>query len=413
MDMAYLFYDAGAVRVPFTDFDVRLHQRFSNSSFGVWDGKLRQYIIKFPQNLSPDLKPHFTLPLQRLFYDLPYVEVGKNPEYPVLVTGFFERPWPSFEPNASPEERRAIACAPRRAVRTLNDEQCLEESLSPPDQFSGFWRKNLETELRSRKYSPKTMRSYIHYNRALCRKLQKQPEAVTPADIKGYLAYLDKDLDLSTSSMNLAISAFKFFYSNVLKKDITRDQHRPRHDKRLPTVLAKSEVKLLLDCEKNPKHRLLLMLAYSSGLRVSEVIALRREHLDPNRKTILVHSGKGRKDRYTLLSDRAAAFIKDYCALYDIDGWLFPGQPASGHLSVRAAQKVFEKALAKAGIQKAGVSIHSLRHTFATHLMENGTDIKYIQALLGHSSIRTTSRYTHVARRDVLRIQSPLDSPDI
>jgi site-specific recombinase XerD len=214
--------------------------------------------------------------------------------------------------------------------------------------------------------------------------------------------------------MNLAISAFKFFYSQVLKKNIAQEQHRPRQDKRLPAVLAKSEVKLLLDREKNPKHRLLLMLAYSSGLRVSEVIALKREHIDLNRKTVLIHLGKGRKDRYTLLSDRAAAFIKDYCALYAIDSWLFPGQGASPHLTVRSAQSIFDKALVKAGIQKHGLSIHSLRHTFATHLMENGTDIKYIQTLLGHASLRTTERYTHIARRDVLRIQSPLDnlSPD-
>jgi site-specific recombinase XerD len=210
--------------------------------------------------------------------------------------------------------------------------------------------------------------------------------------------------------MNLAISAFKFFYDNVLKNDITREQHRPRHDKRLPVILSRTEVKLLLDNERNPKHRLLLMLVYSSGLRVSEVIALKREHIDLNRKAVLVYSGKGRKDRYTLLSDRAAAFIREYCALYAIESWLFPGQPASCHLSIRSAQNIFDKALAKTGIQKV-VSLHSLRHAFATHLLENGTDIKYIQALLGHASVRTTEGYTRAARRNVLKIKSPLDAP--
>jgi site-specific recombinase XerD len=225
-----------------------------------------------------------------------------------------------------------------------------------------------------------------------------------------YLAYLDKERNLSTSSMNLAISAFRFFYNNVLKKDITREQHRPRHDKRLPAILSKAEVKQLLDNERNPKHRLLLMLAYSSGLRVSELVALKREHIDLSRKTVFVCSGKGRKDRYTLLSDRAAAFIKEYCALYTIDSWLFPGQPASSHLSIRSAQSIFDKALAKADIRKS-VSLHSLRHTFATHLLESGTDIKYIQELLGHASLRTTEGYTRVARRSVLKIKSPLDTP--
>jgi site-specific recombinase XerD len=300
---------------------------------------------------------------------------------------------------------RTVTVAP-----VLTDERCLEESLTLPDRFPDFWRDKLELELRSRKYSPRTMRSYVYYNRALCRILQKPPEAIRTEDIKCYLAYLDKERDLSTSSMNMAISSFKFFYGNVLKKNIAHEQHRPRQDKRLPAVLAKSEITLLLDREKNPKHRLLLMLAYSSGLRVSEVIALKRAHVDLNRKTILVHLGKGRKDRYTMLSARAAAFIKDYCALYAIDNWLFPGQAPSRHLSVRSAQGVFDKALANAGIQKPGLSIHSLRHTFATHLMENGVDIKYIQELLGHVSIRTTERYTHIARRDALRIQSPLDN---
>jgi site-specific recombinase XerD len=151
------------------------------------------------------------------------------------------------------------------------------------------------------------------------------------------------------------------------------------------------------------------MLAYSSGLRVSEVVALKKDHVDLDRKTLLVYSGKGRKDRYTILSDRAASFITRYCDLHEIDTWLFPGLPATHHLSVRSAQVIFTNALQKAQIRKQ-VSIHSLRHSFATHLLEGGTDIRYIQELLGHASIRTTERYTHIARRVALRIPSPLDS---
>jgi site-specific recombinase XerD len=239
--------------------------------------------------------------------------------------------------------------------------------------------------------------------------MRKEPEGSTGEDITTYLAYLDKQRDLSSSSMNLAISALKFFYHEVFKKNIVREQHRPRQDKRLPLVLSGSEVNRLLDTEKNPKHRLLLMLTYSSGLRVSEVVALKKEHIDVNRKAILIRAGKGRRDRYTLLSDRAAQFIGDYCAIHKLEGWLFPGIPDRRHLSIRSAQNIFDKALRNAGILKA-VSIHSLRHTFATHLLESGTDIKYIQELLGHISLRTTQRYTHVARRSLLRIQSPLDN---
>ncbi|MDR2629475.1 MAG: tyrosine-type recombinase/integrase [Spirochaetaceae bacterium] len=293
---------------------------------------------------------------------------------------------------------------------SADDRGCLIRAVALPERFTKDWIDKLETELHARKYSHQTIASYVHYNKAFCRTIQKGPGEITHEDIKEYLAYLDKTRDLSASSVNLAISALKFFYTGVLKKNFAWDQYnRPRHDKRLPSVLSGTEINLMLNCEKNPKHRLLLMLAYSSGLRVGEVVALKKNSIDMNRKLVFVRSGKGRKDRYTLLSERAAQFLEDYCALYDIDEWLFPGLPSNRHLSVRSAQNIFNKALEKAHIQKQ-LSIHSLRHTFATHLLENGTDIKYIQELLGHASVRTTERYTHVARRHVLKIQSPLDT---
>ena len=220
---------------------------------------------------------------------------------------------------------------------------------------------------------------------------------------------MEKSQKYSASAINLAISAFKFFFKNVLKNDCISERHRPREDERLPVVLSKDEITKILDMENNPKHRLLLMLAYSSGLRVSEVVSLKKEHIDLSRKAIYVQQGKGRKDRCTLLSEKAARFINEYLALHNIKTWLFPGQNTSRHLSIRSAQYIFDKAIRHAKISKK-VSIHSLRHAFATHLLENGTDIRYIQELLGHSSLRTTERYTHVARGSILRIQSPLDS---
>jgi site-specific recombinase XerD len=151
------------------------------------------------------------------------------------------------------------------------------------------------------------------------------------------------------------------------------------------------------------------MLAYSSGLRVSEVVSLKITDIDVNRNTILIRSAKGRKDRYTMLSEQAAMFIADYRALSPIDSWLFPGSPPTTHLSIRSAQRIFEFALEKARLGK-DTSIHSLRHSFATHLLEGGTDVRYIQELLGHASIRTTERYTHVAMKKALKIPSPLDT---
>jgi site-specific recombinase XerD len=408
MDIAYVFYDDNKIRIPIFDYQGELYKRLKESGVGVLDYWNRQYILKRRYNT-----PGYTIDTERLiddvFYGIPYVEVEKTPGTPAGVKGFFERTWGrSGLADDFISENAGISGF--SVIHTQDDAACLVESAVLPDMFSESWRQNLETELRSGKYSLKTIRSYIHYNKALCRTLQKKPEDITSEDIKIYLAYLDKDKDLSASSMNLAISAFKFFYNNVLKKDIVREQRRPHHDKRLPIILSRSEIKQLLDSEQNPKHRLLLMLVYSSGLRVSEVIVLKREHIDLSRKTICIYLGKGRKDRYTLLSDRAANFIKEYCLLYNIDEWLFPGQPASRHLSIRSAQNIFEKALKNAKINKT-VSLHSLRHAFATHLLENGTDIKYIQELLGHSSLRTTERYTHVARRNLLKIKSPLDTP--
>jgi site-specific recombinase XerD len=220
---------------------------------------------------------------------------------------------------------------------------------------------------------------------------------------------LSKECDFSAASLNLVINSLNFFYGHLLKERIAHEQRRPRKDKRLPMVLSRSDVQKMFDCEKNPKHRLLLMLAYSAGLRVSEVVALKKEHIDLAGKTVFIRNGKGRKDRYSLLSSKVAEFLRDYYAITPLDGWIFSGVPSSGHLSIRSAQKIFEHALQKAGIEKHA-SIHSLRHSFATHLLENGTDVRYIQELLGHSSIKTTERYTHVAKRTVLRIQSPLDS---
>ena len=214
---------------------------------------------------------------------------------------------------------------------------------------------------------------YLYYNRLLCNTVRKTPEEMHPEDITRFLAGIEKNSDYAASSMNLAISSIKFFYRNIFK------------------------------------HRLLLTLVYSSGLRVSEVVALKREHIDFPRMMIYIKLGKGRKDRCTILSQKAAALLVEYISLQDINTWLFPGYPATRPLSIRSAQKIFDKAAARANIMKK-TSIHSLRHTFATHLLEAGTDIRYIQSLLGHSSLRTTARYTHITRNSILKIQSPLDT---
>ena len=153
------------------------------------------------------------------------------------------------------------------------------------------------------------------------------------------------------------------------------------------------------------------MTVYSSGLRVSEVVRLKRQDMDISRKVIIVTSGKGRKDRYTILSEKIIELLIDYYSQYDLKKWLFPGYDLTNHLSIRTAQRIFDNAIKKAKIKK-DTSIHGLRHSFATHLLENGTDIRFIKELFGHTSIRTTERYTHVARHKISNIVSPLDTID-
>ena len=289
-----------------------------------------------------------------------------------------------------------------------------------PDKFNNYWKNKLVDEMRSRKYSIKTQKAYIYYNRLLCNTLQKTPEEIYKIDVTVFLSHMEKEKDSSASAINLAISAINFFYKCIKNIDIG-EKRRPKKDKRLPVVLSKEEIMDILNMEKNPKHKLLLMLVYSSGLRVSEVVMLKKEDLDLNRQIVFIKLGKGRKDRVTMLSEKASQYLKDYYNIYKSNKWIFPGQRAAPgqcaapgqradrHLSIRSAQYIFDKALKNAGIIKKA-SIHSLRHSFATHLLENGTDIRYIQNLLGHENIRTTERYTHVARGNVLKIKSPLDT---
>jgi len=379
MEVVYFFYGTAAIRVPYYHYDSKLYCMLIAQG-ASWDALRHEFVIKNNSSAEQINKISRSLPA-----GVPGVWVKENSDE-IRTTGFFGRPW---EEDAS------------------KDINHIERPL--PEKLSESWQKKLETELRSRKYSPCTLRSYIYYNRLLCRILQKPAEEIRAEDVNVFLAGLDKNKEYSASSMNLAISAIKFFYKEVFKNDIIGEKHRPRHDKRFPMVLSKQEIVEVLKHEKNPKHRLLLMLAYSSGLRVSEVVALKKEHIDLSRKVIYIVGGKGRKDRCTLLSEKAAAFIREYYEVFNIQTWLFPGQPATHPLTIRSAQKIFDKAIQQAKIDK-DVSIHSLRHSFATHLLESGTDIRYIQSLLGHASVRTTERYTHIARRSVLSIQSPLDT---
>lgn len=238
---------------------------------------------------------------------------------------------------------------------------------------------------------------------------QDVPEAQL---LRNYLLARLEARGVSRSYHNQAISAIQFLYRHVFKQPQELDDlPRPRRDYHLPIVLTRDEVRRLYTAISNPKHRALIMLLYSAGLRVGEVVRLRPEDLDEERRLIHIRGGKGRKDRYTLLADAALAEIKRYREPGIAGPWLFPGGRPGTPISTRSVQHVVESSRQRAGITKH-VTAHTLRHSFATHLLEAGTDLRYIQELLGHASSRTTEIYTHVSQRMLARIRSPLDLED-
>ena len=268
--------------------------------------------------------------------------------------------------------------------------------------------KKLETELKLRGFTQATQKAYMEHNSKFLNFIKKQPAQITEDDLKLYLADLISERKQKPASVNLTISALKFFYKDLLRKDIFSNIKPPKSEKKIPTVLSKDEIKQLLDAITNDKHKLLVELLYSSGLRVSEAVKMKIDDLNLKEKMGKVISGKGKKDRHIIISNNVIEHINNYLKDRKEDSeYLFPSEKS--HITVRMAQKVVNKSAKKAGIKKR-VFCHALRSSFATHLLEAGTDIRVIQVLLGHSSISTTERYVKVSTEQLKKVKSPLDS---
>jgi site-specific recombinase XerD len=263
----------------------------------------------------------------------------------------------------------------------------------------------LNLEMDSRGLSPKTKKAYASFVNDFLEYSGKDPSQTTPDDIKRYITHIIEHKGHTRITANLAISALKFFFSEAMGMDVVT-LPRPRREKSLPVVLSADEVRRIIDAVGNPKHRLILKCMYGMGLRVSEVVDMRLVNIDFDRKMVKV-SGKGGKERYVMLPDKLNEELKAYILVSGNSKYLFPGR--HGKYTVKSVQMVFKKALRKAGIKK-DATCHSLRHSFATHLLEQGTDIRYIQRLLGHANLQTTQIYTHVANSKLSKIKSPLDS---
>lgn len=269
----------------------------------------------------------------------------------------------------------------------------------------------LRQELMLRNYSPKTLKAYRSHLRAFVAYFApRHPRELSESDVREYLMHLIEKEHFSAGSIGQVVSALKFLYSELYRKPLViAGLPRPSQGRKLPVVLSLGEVKRLFEALSNFKHRIMLMLVYSAGLRVGEVVRLRASDIDSERMMIHVRGGKGKKDRYTVLSEVVLEGLRIYWKSYRPEKWLFEGKEKGKPYSVRSAERVFEKAAARAGIEKE-VSIHSLRHAFATHLLEQGTDIKFIQELLGHSRVRTTEIYLHVSKKEIGKVRSPIEA---
>lgn len=269
-------------------------------------------------------------------------------------------------------------------------------------------REQMVAQLARANYSESTIRSYVYTVQCLALHYGQCPSALSDEQVGGFLAKL-REQGLSWSTVNAYFSGIKWFYTQVLDRPWSqRLLPRPRREKRLPEILSPAEVRGLIEATDNLKHKTALMVMYSGGLRIGEVVKLRVRDIDSGRMLIRVEQGKGKKDRYTLLSPVALLMLRQYWKRYRPGPWLFESWDRSTHWSIRSLQQVFKRSARRAGIRKA-VSSHSLRHSFATHLLEQGVDTLTIKELLGHSQLQTTAQYLHVRQSRLGSLDNPLD----
>ena len=260
-----------------------------------------------------------------------------------------------------------------------------------------------KTELKLRGFSDNTLKNYLFFFEKFLNTTSKKSEELTEDDAKSFLASM---IDTkSRSTLLLAASSLRFFYTNILKKNVDAI-NLPRRERKLPNVLSKEEVKRLLESAETSKSKLIMSMLYSTGMRVSEIVNMKAGELNLEEKTGWVRQGKGKKDRLFILSEKLVVQIREFLELHKNYAYLFSEKK---HLTTRNIQKIVNHASKKAGIQKR-VTPHTLRHSFATHLLEQGVDIRVIQELLGHSSLSTTQVYTHVSAEEIKKVQNPLDN---
>jgi integrase/recombinase XerD len=273
----------------------------------------------------------------------------------------------------------------------------------------GILRTRMDQDLVLRGRSAHTRRAYLRAVRELARYYHRSPAALSDHEVRQYLYHLLEERRLASATCRQTVCALRFFYEITLgHKRSEFSIPLAKETQKLPTILSQEEVTRLLSAAPSLKHRLLLMTIYAAGLRVSEAVRLRVTDVDSQRMLLRVEQGKGKKDRYTLLSSRLLEELRQYCRVYHPTEWLFPQRGKDLPMATATALRIYYAAKGRAHIRKDG-GIHSLRHAFATHLMDRGTDVVTIQRLLGHGHLKTTARYLHVTRQRLAELNSPLD----
>jgi len=263
----------------------------------------------------------------------------------------------------------------------------------------------MQQEMKLRNFSPRTIKAYSYYITNILQFANKGASSITTVDVRSYLEFL-ADNNSSASTLNSAYSALKFYFSNILHRKFFVNIPRAKKEKKLPVVLSKEEIKFMINSIKNKKHQCILQLLYGSGLRVSEVIKIRMADFDFERKLLHIKQSKGNKDRYTIFSEKLTDVLKEQQKIKDINSYLFTGYDGTSSLCSVSINKIVKQASENIKINK-NISAHSLRHSFATHLLEDGVSIRYIQKLLGHAKLETTQIYTQVTNLNLKSITSP------
>jgi len=271
-------------------------------------------------------------------------------------------------------------------------------------------RQRMLEEMQIRNFSDNTQQSYLQQVSLFARHFRRSPEGLGPVNIRTYQVYLTNEKKLATSSILIATSALRFLYAVTLKKpwDLEDVLPMPKKPETLPIILSPEEVRQFLICVPRRKGRTVLTVCYAAGLRISEAIALKPTDIDSQRMTIRVAQGKGQKDRYVMLSEQLLAILRDWYRAARPTAWLFPGVIPGSHITREGINDACTLGVKRSGLSKP-VTPHSLRHAFACHLLEAGTDLRTIQLLMGHRSLSTTARYLRLATSKVCATRSPLD----